>query len=138
MFPLYSTTLFELFDFLSEGVLDATSILCRRKFPRYNQCRAMRDGESSFVPEQHTSVEFKVTHVKRFYELFEKAVPIPTKHSECIYTRVLREAFMYTLTLREAFMYTLTLNHVIRCTDTCTLTSVTCPKLMDVNVGFER
>lgn len=128
MFPSYSTTLFELFDFLSKGVLDATSILCRRKFPRYNQCRAMRYGESSFVPEQHTSVEFKVTHVKRFYELFEEAIPIPTKHSECIYTRVFREAFMYTLTL----------NHVIRCTDTCTLTSVTCPKLMDVNIGFER
>lgn len=128
MFPLYSTTLFELFDFLSEGVLDATNIMHRRRLPHCNQCRAMRYGESSFVPEQHTSVEFRVSHVKRFYELFEKAVPIPTKHSECIYTRVLREAFLYTLTL----------NHVIRCTDTCTLTSVTCPRLMDINVGFER
>lgn len=128
MFPSYSTTLFELFDFLSEGVLDATSILCHRKFPRYNQCRAMRYGESSFVPEQHTSVEFKVTHVKRFYGLFETAVPMPTEPSELIFTRVFREALIYTLTL----------NHVIRCTDTCTLTSVTCPKLMDVNIGFER
>lgn len=128
MFPLYSTTLFELFDFLSEGVLDATSILCRRKFPRYNQCRAMREGENSFALEQHTSVEFRVSHVKRFYELFEKAVPMPVNPSEWMYTRVLREAFVYTLTL----------NHVIRCTDTCTLTSVTCPRLMDINVGFER
>lgn len=128
MFPLFSVSLFELYDFWSEGVLDATSILCHRKSPRYSQHRAMRKGESSFVPEQHTSVEFKVSHVKRFYGLFEKAVPMPTEPSELMFTRVFREALIYTLTL----------NHVIRCTDTCTLTSIACPKLMDVNIGFER
>lgn len=128
MFPLYSTTLFDLYDFWSEGVLDATNIMHRRELPHCNQCRAMREGENSFALEQHTSVEFRVSHVKRFYQLFEKAVPMPVKPSEWMYTRVLREAFVYTLTL----------NHVIRCTDTCTLTSVTCPRLMDINVGFER